>query len=53
MKSHAFRDSAADTELAARIQKRIRDMLVFTARVELTEWGTLQRSEYKSKLVQR
>ena len=47
------RDSAADAELAARIQKRIRDMLVFTARVELTEWGTLQRSEYKSKLVQR
>ena len=47
------KDSAADPELAARIQKRIREMLVFTAEVELTAWGTLQRSEYKSKLVQR
>ncbi|AWC24508.1 AMP-binding protein [Aminobacter sp. P9b] len=47
------KDSAADPELAARIQKRFRDMLVFTAQVDLVPWGTLQRSEYKSKLVQR
>jgi phenylacetate-CoA ligase len=47
------KDSVADPELAARIQKRIRDMLVFTAQVDLVPWSTLQRSEYKSKLVQR
>jgi phenylacetate-CoA ligase len=47
------KDSAAGPELAGMIQTRIRDMLVFTARVDLVPWGTLQRSEYKSKLVQR
>ncbi len=38
--------------LAARIEKRIRDTLVVSVRVELVAPGTLQRSEYKSKLVQ-
>jgi phenylacetate-CoA ligase len=47
------KDYAGGPELAARIQKRIRDVLVFAARVDLAPWGTLQRSEYKSKLVQR
>jgi phenylacetate-CoA ligase len=47
------KDYAGGPDLAARIQKRIRDVLVFAARVDLAPWGTLQRSEYKSKLVQR
>jgi phenylacetate-CoA ligase len=47
------KDYGGGPELAARIQKRIRDVLVFAARVDLAPWGTLQRSEYKSKLVQR
>ena len=47
------KDYAGGPELAARIQKRIRDALVFAARVDLAPWGTLRRSGYKSKLVQR
>ena len=38
--------------LAEAIGRRIREALVFTARVELVPFGSLQRSEYKSKLVQ-
>ncbi|MBS3647242.1 AMP-binding protein [Pseudaminobacter sp. 19-2017] len=45
--------TVAGPELAASIQKRIRDALVFTPEIELVPWGTLQRSEYKSKLIQR
>jgi phenylacetate-CoA ligase len=41
----------AAPELARRIEKRLRDALVVTTRVELVPWGTLERSEYKSKLV--
>lgn len=37
--------------LAERIEKRLRDQLVVATRVELVPWGTLERSEYKSKLV--
>jgi phenylacetate-CoA ligase len=47
------KDSAAGPELAGIIHKRIRDMLVFTAQVDLVLQDTLQRSEYKSRLVQR
>jgi phenylacetate-CoA ligase len=47
------KDSVAAPELAAGIQKRIRDTLVFMPEIELVPWGTLQRSEYKSKLIQR
>jgi phenylacetate-CoA ligase len=47
------KDYAGDPELAARIQKCIRDALVVAARVDLAPWGTLRHSEYKSKLVQR
>ncbi|ACP23540.1 putative phenylacetate--CoA ligase (plasmid) [Sinorhizobium fredii NGR234] len=46
------RDSEGTPELAEKIQKRIRDVLVVSTRIELVPWGTLQRSEYKSKLVQ-
>lgn len=47
------KDAPADPVLVEKIQKRIREVLVFTARVETVPWGTLQRSEYKSRLVQR
>jgi phenylacetate-CoA ligase len=44
---------AAGDELAEAIGERLRSALVFQAQVELVPWGTLQRSEYKSKLVER
>jgi phenylacetate-CoA ligase len=47
------RDVAPDAMLADAIRDRLRDVLVVQTRVELVEWGTLQRSEYKSKLVER
>jgi phenylacetate-CoA ligase len=47
------RDVPADDELAEAIGERLRSALVVQARVELVPWGTLQRSEYKSKLVER
>jgi phenylacetate-CoA ligase len=40
-----------DPQLAERIQTRLRAALLVTMRVELVPWGTLERSEYKSKLV--
>jgi phenylacetate-CoA ligase len=39
-------------QLAEKIQKRIRDVLVVSTRIDIVPWGSLQRSEYKSKLVQ-
>ena len=47
------RGVAPNAELAAKLQKRLRDDLLFTARVDLVPWGTFKRSEYKSKLVDR
>ena len=44
---------AADAALAAAIGERIRSVLVVQARVELVPWGSLGRSEWKSKLVER
>jgi phenylacetate-CoA ligase len=44
---------APDDELAQAIGERLRSALVVQARVELVPWGSLQRSEYKSKLVER
>jgi len=43
---------AEDTTLAGDIRDRLRDVLVVQTRVELVPWGTLRRSEYKSKLVE-
>jgi phenylacetate-CoA ligase len=40
----------ADSEA---IRERLREVLVVQTRVELVPWGSLQRSEYKSKLVER
>jgi phenylacetate-CoA ligase len=47
------RGSSPDTALAHAIREKIRDVLVVQAHVDLVPWGTLQRSEYKSKLVER
>ena len=44
--------AAGGDELAAAIRDRLREALVVQTRVELVPWGTLQRSEYKSKLVE-
>ncbi len=42
-----------DAALAEAIRDRLRAVLVVQARVELVSWGSLERSEYKSKLVER
>jgi phenylacetate-CoA ligase len=47
------RDAAPDAELAATIRTRLRDVLVVQTEIELVPWGSLQRSEYKSRLVAR
>ena len=47
------RGRAADDSLADAIRERLRGVLVVSTRVELVPWGALQRSEYKSKLVER
>ena len=46
------RDRPADPSLAEAIRERLRSTLVVQTRVELVPWGSLQRSEYKSKLVE-
>ena len=46
-------DEAADPALADAIRERLRTVLVVQTRVELVPWGSLGRSEYKSKLVER
>jgi phenylacetate-CoA ligase len=45
--------ASPDPALAAAIRDRLRDVLVVQTQVELVPWGTLRRSEYKSKLVDR
>jgi phenylacetate-CoA ligase len=45
-------DGAVDPALAGAIGERVRAALVVQVRIELVPWGSLQRSEYKSKLVQ-
>jgi len=44
--------TTADPALAESIRERLRNTLVVQARVDLVPWGSLQRSEYKSKLVE-
>jgi phenylacetate-CoA ligase len=46
------RGASADDALADAIRERLRAALVVQTRVELVPWGSLQRSEYKSKLVE-
>lgn len=40
-------------DLAETIKKKIRETLLVTTSIDLVPWGTLPRSEYKSKLVDR
>ena len=47
------RGAEADDELADAIRVRVREVLVVQTAVELVAWGSLQRSEYKSKLLER
>jgi phenylacetate-CoA ligase len=42
-----------DPLLAQAIREKIRAVLVVQTEVELVRWGSLQRSEYKSRLVER
>jgi phenylacetate-CoA ligase len=46
------RGAAVDAALADAIRDRLRDVLVVQTRVDLVPWGSLHRSEYKSKLVE-
>ena len=46
------RGAEPDAELAEAIRERLRNLLVVQTRVELVPWGSLQRSEYKSRLVE-
>jgi phenylacetate-CoA ligase len=46
------RGATADAALAEAIRERLRSVLVVQTRVDLVPWGSLQRSEYKSKLVE-
>ena len=46
------RGTTADAGLAEEIRERLRNVLVVQTRVELVPWGSLRRSEYKSKLVE-
>jgi phenylacetate-CoA ligase len=47
------RDARPGPELADAIRERLRDVLVIQARVDLVPWGSLRRSDYKSRLVER
>lgn len=47
------RGASDDPLLAQAIRERIRAVLVVQTQVELVPWGSLQRSEYKSKLLER
>jgi phenylacetate-CoA ligase len=45
--------AVADEELAEAIRARLREVLVVSVRVALQPWGSLERSEYKSTLLDR
>jgi phenylacetate-CoA ligase len=44
--------ATADAALAESIRERLRNVLVVQTRVDLVPWGSLRRSEYKSRLVE-
>ena len=46
------RDAPGDAGLAEAIRDRLRGVLLVQTSVELVPWGTLRRSEYKSRLVE-
>ena len=45
--------AAADEGLAEAIRARLRETLIVSTRIDLAPWGSLQRSEYKSTLLDR
>ena len=47
------RGAERDDALAASIRERLREVLVVQTDVDLVPWGSLERSEYKSTLVER
>jgi phenylacetate-CoA ligase len=47
------RGEPVDHDLADAIRARLRDVLMVTTRVDLVPWGSLERSAYKSTLVER
>jgi phenylacetate-CoA ligase len=47
------RGEAPDAALADAIRERLRNVLVVQTEVKLVPWGSLNRSEYKSRLVER
>ena len=47
------RDAEVDDALANAIRERLRSVLVVQTRVVLVPWGSLQRSEYKSRLIEQ
>jgi phenylacetate-CoA ligase len=47
------RDAPEIPSLAEAIRERLRSALVVQTRVDLVPWGSLDRSEYKSRLVER
>jgi phenylacetate-CoA ligase len=46
------RGATPDPSLAESIRERLRAVLIVQTRVDLVPWGSLRRSEYKSKLVE-
>jgi phenylacetate-CoA ligase len=46
-------NASADSELAESIRDRLRAVLIVGTSIELVPWSSLDRSEYKSKLVER
>jgi phenylacetate-CoA ligase len=47
------RDAHPEPGLAEAIRERLRSRLIVQTRVDLVPWGSLRRSEYKSKLIER
>jgi phenylacetate-CoA ligase len=47
------RGAEPDDRLSEEIRARLRAVLVVSTTVELVPWGSFERSEYKSKLVER
>jgi phenylacetate-CoA ligase len=47
------RDVLAGDALASSIAEKLRSVLLVQTRIELVPWGSLERSEYKSNLVER
>jgi phenylacetate-CoA ligase len=44
-------EAPGDPALAGEIEHRLREVLLVRMEVQLVSWGSLQRSEYKSRLL--